>query len=454
VRWSLRYKIFAIMGSLVLGLLLATLLLVGLQAGNSARQRIFVDLQGTRMQFEEFQRIRYQSLLALSRILSRTFALRNAVATYHPETVLSAVMSFQARVRSDLFIVTDDEGKLLASALGSAKPKDDFSAYPAIADALDQKESQYIWYLENKLYQVATVPFKAGAELLGTLSVGYELNQSMLHDVKHITGSEITVLAGNSVLASTWDQATRQEISNYIIGANWTISDPEAHRDDLHVREIALGGETYLSLAVPLTGARSKAIGIYILQQSLDQATAFLRLIQRALLVTGLLAVVVALVVSFILARSITRPVEKLVEGAEAVGRGEYRRRIELRSRDELGVLANAYNDMTAKLDANISALNQANLDLSEQAQVLQASLRKIELLEQMKSHLDKFVPDSLNRLIETSPGAPDLDKRDRDVTVLFLDIAGYTRMSEQTSREKMNALVEHYFSSFLDDIY
>jgi len=41
-----------------------------------------------------------------------------------------------------------------------------------------------------------------------------------------------------------------------------------------------------------------------------------------------------------------------------------------------------------------------------------------------------------------------------RDITVLFLDIAGYTSLSETLDKESMNDLVERYFSSFLDDIY
>jgi class 3 adenylate cyclase len=68
--------------------------------------------------------------------------------------------------------------------------------------------------------------------------------------------------------------------------------------------------------------------------------------------------------------------------------------------------------------------------------------------------HLGKFVPTAVKRLIEQAPAAPALEKRDRDVTVLFLDIVGYTRLSEHNSHEQMNALIESYFSSFLDAIY
>lgn len=84
----------------------------------------------------------------------------------------------------------------------------------------------------------------------------------------------------------------------------------------------------------------------------------------------------------------------------------------------------------------------------------LRAALRKVELLEHVKTHLGKFVPTAVRRLIELDPTAPALDKHDQDVTVLFLDIEGYTSMSEALDQAKVNYVVEHYFSSFLDDIY
>lgn len=84
----------------------------------------------------------------------------------------------------------------------------------------------------------------------------------------------------------------------------------------------------------------------------------------------------------------------------------------------------------------------------------LQAAVAKVALLEQAKTHLSKFVPQSVQHLIETNPDALMREKREVDVSVLFLDIAGYTQMSEALDQDKVSYLVERYFSSFLDDIY
>ncbi|MBI3457561.1 MAG: adenylate/guanylate cyclase domain-containing protein [Candidatus Rokubacteria bacterium] len=71
----------------------------------------------------------------------------------------------------------------------------------------------------------------------------------------------------------------------------------------------------------------------------------------------------------------------------------------------------------------------------------LRAALRRVEILERIRANLAKFVPQTVQALIEQAPEAPALEKREADVSVLFVDIVGYTR------------LIERYFGAFLDEI-
>lgn len=74
--------------------------------------------------------------------------------------------------------------------------------------------------------------------------------------------------------------------------------------------------------------------------------------------------------------------------------------------------------------------------------------------LERILGHIRTFVPETVQRIVEKNPDAPDLKKADMDVSILFLDVADYTRISESLSRDKVNFIIEKYFSSFLDVIY
>jgi DNA-binding response OmpR family regulator len=79
---------------------------------------------------------------------------------------------------------------------------------------------------------------------------------------------------------------------------------------------------------------------------------------------------------------------------------------------------------------------------------------RKLGELRRVKDHLAKFVPEAVRRLVFANPDAPELAKRERDVSILFLDISGYTSLSEGVPADALNSLVESYFSAFLDSIH
>jgi len=150
-----------------------------------------------------------------------------------------------------------------------------------------------------------------------------------------------------------------------------------------------------------------------------------------------------------------------LVELTRQVARGDYSRAAELfdltlagKADDAVGELAEAFGMMLVQVEGREFRLEQLIEELKETNQRLENTLHKVKLLESIEAHLSKFVPQSVTKLIQANPEAPDLAKHDRDVSVLFLDVAGYTRMSEKVAAEQMNFLIESYFSSFLDDIH
>lgn len=74
--------------------------------------------------------------------------------------------------------------------------------------------------------------------------------------------------------------------------------------------------------------------------------------------------------------------------------------------------------------------------------------------VDRILNHLRPFVPATVQKIVEKNPDAPSLEKRQVDVTVLFLDVAGYTRISETLTEEQVNFIIEKYFSAFLDILY
>jgi class 3 adenylate cyclase/HAMP domain-containing protein len=171
----------------------------------------------------------------------------------------------------------------------------------------------------------------------------------------------------------------------------------------------------------------------------------------RQILIAVLTIVAAAAVLTVAMRRVVVRPIEALAATARRVGDGDFTARAPGASGDELGQLASAFNDMTARLAQAYGELAGKNTELASALENLQESRRRLELLEQLKGELAKFVPESVKKLLERNPDATELEKRTVEVSVLFLDIVGYTKLSEQLDARRLNQIVQLYFSSFLE---
>src|SRR5581483_1891505 len=79
-----------------------------------------------------------------------------------------------------------------------------------------------------------------------------------------------------------------------------------------------------------------------------------------------LLIIFSAIWFGFYLARSITVPIQKLAEGTQAVAQGDLNFKIDVKATDELGVLVDSFNKMTADLRQSHEKVEDANQSLRE----------------------------------------------------------------------------------------
>ena len=79
---------------------------------------------------------------------------------------------------------------------------------------------------------------------------------------------------------------------------------------------------------------------------------------------------------------------------------------------------------------------------------------QKVAEIRRIKDHFAKYVPRRVEQLVTANPEAPELAKQTRDVSILFLDISGYARLSEKLPADILDGLVERYFSAYLDRIH
>ncbi|HEX9427684.1 MAG TPA: HD domain-containing phosphohydrolase [Candidatus Polarisedimenticolia bacterium] len=99
--------------------------------------------------------------------------------------------------------------------------------------------------------------------------------------------------------------------------------------------------------------------GIFVQLEKKQAYASVNQMIQTTLIWAGL-ATLLALVLAYLLASNVTRPIKTLVAGTEAFARGELDHRVVVRSRNELGTLAEMFNTMAQEIQGYIQRLAAA----------------------------------------------------------------------------------------------
>jgi predicted ATPase/class 3 adenylate cyclase len=74
--------------------------------------------------------------------------------------------------------------------------------------------------------------------------------------------------------------------------------------------------------------------------------------------------------------------------------------------------------------------------------------------LGRYRDYVRKFAPTAVSKEIDANPVSPDLATKHCDVSILFADVAGYTRMGELMDHRQLDELLDRAFSRFADEIH
>ncbi|MBA3009435.1 MAG: GAF domain-containing protein [Proteobacteria bacterium] len=74
--------------------------------------------------------------------------------------------------------------------------------------------------------------------------------------------------------------------------------------------------------------------------------------------------------------------------------------------------------------------------------------------ISRMLANLSPFVPESVRHMVHKNPDLLTREKERKDISVLFLDLEGYTSLSLSRPEAEVNTIIEKMFSSFVDPIH
>ena len=172
---------------------------------------------------------------------------------------------------------------------------------------------------------------------------------------------------------------------------------------------------------------------------------------------------VITFIASALLIRKVLRPLEDLRQGAESIGAGDLNYRFEVKTGDEFEVVANEFNNMAEaiqdshanlenKVEARTKEIAKANLNLEKARIELEELNRSLE--EKVKSQVQElerinrikhFLPPTVSEAILQSDIVNPFQTHRKEVTVVFIDLRGFTNFSDSHEPEEVMLVLREY---------
>jgi diguanylate cyclase (GGDEF)-like protein len=332
---SFRHKVLMLAVALVLASELVTLfpVLNAIKRDADAQARRTVGLAGTL--FDEYMRNRAEQLATTVNVLVSDYGFKQAVAGGDEETIRSALINHAGRVGATVATLVDLDGAIAVSSTDAVAASGPIMIVPPAGAPLESAGMRVVFF-GGVPYQTVAVPLRAPVTIAWVV-LGFPIDDALALHLRNLTGLDVSFVRAAETVRPIASTLLRDAAARALAGL-----EPSGHEPQL------TGGDdsnrAFLTLLKPFSSANAD---VYVaLQLSLDAATASYRSIRNILLAITSLSLLLAIVGSFWLAKTVTRPVQHLVAGARRMREGVYDEPIAVRSRDELGELALSFNAM------------------------------------------------------------------------------------------------------------
>jgi len=261
-------------------------------------------------------------------------------------------------------LVTNSDGILIARTDYREQYDRDLSIAPLVANALSGDQTSGAWLddVQGTMFMAIGTPLRdrPTAAPLGALVATYQVDDSLAGAIKQSTNSDVVffaldtlnkpVVVGSTVPAQDIAPALQSTVNAEALAAD-TGGEGMALAAEL-------GKQHLIGLAGAIRSPSGDVRGGFVALRSRESELAAFNALQRTMLWAVALGVVLALVFAFVQARQIAGPVRRLAIATRQLQEGDYSVDIPVKSRDEIGILANAFRGLAADLKAKAALVD------------------------------------------------------------------------------------------------
>jgi len=439
-QWRMRTTLMVSLLAVSLGLTATCLLIIRVTVQQEIRKGLTSDLDHSLSIFRNIARQRNEMLAREAALLADLPSLKALMTTQDAQTIQDGSFEFWTVSGSDFFALAGQNGRLVTH-LNRGPALDDALVARSLQACIGGPDEACLVAFGPSLYELSARPLYFGSPAndskLGYVIIGYAIGPQVARDVSDAAAADVAFLVDGDVSATTLSLAL--------------VPDLRAHgrsRSDSFPATIQLDGEAYLAAASSLPNAGPARIQIVVLK-SYDRASQYLHRVNQWVIGLGISYLLIGLMLATAISRTVTRPLETLVAGARALGKGDFTYSLPSEGAVEVRELSLTFDRMRGEL-------RRTQAELIESDRLATIGRMASSVSHDLRHHLSAIyanaefmsLPDTrneerldlLNEVGEAVQGMTDL--------IESLLLFSQTGQALTIRRESLNLLLERVLSS------
>ena len=203
---------------------------------------------------------------------------------------------------------------------------------------------------EIKFSLRAGYPVKAGGEIVGSVSTGIDLSSkhSFVDDLKKRLGAECTIFQGDTRVSTTIIRDGQRAVGTKM--DNPRVIETVLRKGERFHDVNRILGKDFDTVYWPIIGPDKKIVGMLFVGKDREMKMKGLWRVISYVLAAALIMGACMITAAVFVTRSITRPLKVGVEFAKEMADGDLTQTIEVKQKDEIGILAEALNQMAGNI--------------------------------------------------------------------------------------------------------
>ena len=345
----LEARVAATVGLLIVVVVAAVLVITTRLVIDQSRRRAVTELEGARTAFHAQMDLRARTAQLSSRLVTELPVFRahltDARLAADRPTIEAMTDGYRVDLEASFAVVTDATGRWLASPGWIDDPRAVPSELVAAIDAArDGRAVSALAPTPQGISLLVATPARFADEVIGTLSVGYLLTDAAVRELAHVVQSDVALVWGERVLATSLGPAERDDTAGLLAAARSTFGVlPELHH---------AGDRRYVAGTFALAPDAAASPGRLVLLADWQPRQQFIDRLRAGFVGGGIAVLGVGLVLGLVFSRQLSRPLRDIAQAASAVAGGDLSIRLPVQGGVEAVTVATAFNDMSASLRA------------------------------------------------------------------------------------------------------